>query len=559
MRPAARILIVEDEAVVAMDIRAQLEGLGYDVVGTAASAARGIELARVKAPDLILMDIQLAGERSGIEAADEIRHALNVPVVFLTAFADSVTLSKAKEVSPYGYIVKPFDEQDLKTAIEIALSRSAVERSLVRSRADLEAILDAQRQGAVVVDSGGSVAFVSRGAEALIRRSREDLLGRRWQETIPVERAILDRLVEQAGRQNAGPKKLRAQIEGVEPAVDLEIELVDDPRESSGFILFLYDVTDVSQLRNLLDEESVFERIIGSGKSMQAVFQLIQEISSVDSPVLIQGETGTGKELVARAIHQRSSRSGGPFIPVNCGALTTDLASSQLFGHRKGSFTGAISDHEGFFSAAHEGTLFLDEIGELPSTIQPTLLRALDDRGISPVGETVAREVDFRLVAATSRSLEDEIERQEFRSDLYYRLSVVRVVLPPLRERLEDLPILTRAFLAEARAKTGKQVFEVSTDTMSILLHYSWPGNVRQLKNALEFATIRASGPEVLPEHLPSEIGSEPVELSEDASEADRIRAALAQTRGNRQEAAKILGISRSTFYRWLERLDLED
>ena len=559
MKPQIRVLIVEDEAVVAMDIRSQLEKLGYQVVGTASTAGQGIEKAQASGPDLVLMDIQLAGVRDGIDAAGLIRKELKTPVVFLTAFADSATLARAKDVSPYGYIVKPFDEQDLQTAIEIALSRSQVERSLERSRSELMAILDSQRQGAIVIDPQGRISFVSRVAERILDCSKDGLVGVPWQEAIPVEDGVLDQLAGPSVGSTGSRQKVPVEIHRDGTLLHLELELVRDPRDQSGLILFLYDVSDVRQLRHLLDDEAVFERIIGTGKAMKSVFQLIEDVSGVDSPVLIQGETGTGKELVARAIHQLSQRSEGPFVPVNCGALTQELAASQLFGHRKGSFTGAISDHQGFFRAAQMGTLFLDEIGELPLPVQPALLRALDDQGVSPVGETVAQKVDFRLIAATSRSLESEIDRQNFRSDLYYRLSVVRVVTPPLRERLEDIPILTRAFLAEARAKTGKEVFEVSSDAMSVLLGYRWPGNVRQLKNALEFAMIRSQGPTVTPENLPPEIDPANSNAPEPASEIDRIRAALAQTRGNRREAAKLLGVSRSTFYRRLDSLGFEE
>jgi len=559
MSPRLRVLVVEDEAVVAMDIRSQLERLGYEVVGTASSAGKGVETARSSSPDLVLMDIQLAGDRDGIDAARQVRDELKIPVVFLTAFADEKTLAKAKEVSPYGYIVKPFDEQDLQTMIEIALSRSQAERSLEKSHANLMAILDSQRQGAIVIDAQDRITFVSRVAERMTGLARDELVGVPWKKALPLERGVFDRLTELATAPSGSRRKVPVEIRRQGSRFNIEIEIVEDPRNGAGFILFLYDVSEVSQLRSMLDEEAVFERIIGSGKAMQAVFQLIEEVSAVDSPVLIQGETGTGKEMVAQAIHHRSQRRQGPFVPVNCGALTPELAASQLFGHRKGSFTGAISNHKGFFAAAQGGTLLLDEIGELPLAVQPALLRALDDRGVSPVGETAAQEVDFRLLAATSRSLENEIDRQEFRSDLYYRLSVVRIVMPPLRDRFEDLPILARAFLAEARAKTGKEVYEVSSAAMSILLRYRWPGNVRQLRNALEFATIRAQGPEVTPENLPSEIDPTRVDIADSASDADRIRAALAQTRGNRRQAAKVLGISRSTLYRQLDRLGLKD
>lgn len=559
MNPQVRILIVEDEAVVAMDIRSQLERLGYEVVGTASTAGQGIEKARIAGPDLILMDIQLAGTRSGIDAAGLIRSEFRTPVVFLTAFADAGTLAKAKEVSPYGYIVKPFDEQDLKTAIEIALSRSRVERSLERGNAELTAILDSQRQGSIVVDPDGTVTFASLAARLLTGLAEGDLVGASWDQVLPIEAPARDRLRELAPGKSDSHQKIPVEIHRGQDSVSVEIEVVRDPRPGAGFILFLYDVSEVRNLRSMLDEEAVFERIIGSGDAMRAVFQLIREVGAVDSPVLIQGETGTGKELVARAVHQRSQRRERAFVPVNCGALTPELAASQLFGHRKGSFTGAISDHTGFFATADEGTLFLDEIGELPMSVQPSLLRALDDRRVAPVGETEAKEVDFRLIAATSRSLDREAAQQRFRSDLYYRLSVVRIVLPPLRDRLEDLPILARAFLAEARAKTGKEVHEISSEAMSMLLEYPWPGNIRQLRNALEFATIRARGAELVPENLPLDLAPSVAGIERSSSETDRIRAALAQTGGNRREAAKLLGISRSTFYRRLESLGIKD
>lgn len=558
MIPKARIGLVEDEVVVAMDIRAQLERLGYEVVSSARTASQGIAQARAERPDLVLMDIQLAGERDGISAAEEIRQSLAIPVVFLTAFADESSLERAKAVSPYGYIVKPLDEYDLETSIEVALSRARAEASLERSHADLMAVLDVQRQGSVAVDGEGRVSFLSQVAATMIDRPREEQLGRRWQEVLPLRRSTVDSLEEMLLRPAGRREKIAAELEADEGRRAVEIETVDDPRSEGRFILFLYDVSEVRQLRALLDRDSGFEKIIGTGKAMQAVFQLIRDLSAVDSPVLILGDTGTGKELVARAIHRLGHRQSKPFVPVNCGALTPELAASQLFGHRRGSFTGAIDDHRGLFRAANHGTLFLDEIGELPVSIQPALLRALDDGQITPVGETRAQAVDFRLVAATSRSLEHEIEQQIFRSDLYYRLAVAKIVLPPLRERLEDLPILVRSFLTEATARTGKSVTDVSSAAMALLLGHAWPGNVRELRNAVEFATIRARGSVIEPEDLAPELllGTTPPPPVGD--ESMRISAALEQTGGNRRRAAELLGMSRATFYRRLKSLGLK-
>ena len=558
MIPRARIGLVEDEVVVAMDIRAQLERLGYEVVSSARTASQGIAQARAERPDLVLMDIQLAGERDGISAAEEIRQRLAIPVVFLTAFADESSLERAKAVSPYGYIVKPLDEHDLETSIEVALSRARAEASLERSHADLMAVLDVQRQGTVAVDGEGRVSFLSQVAATMIDRPREEQLGRRWQEVLPLSRSIIDSLEEMLLRPDASREKIAAELEAAEGRRAVEIETVDDPRSEGRFILFLYDVSEVRQLRALLDKDSGFEKIIGTGKAMEGVFQLIRDLSAVDSPVLILGETGTGKELVARAIHRLGHRRAMPFVPVNCGALTPELAASQLFGHRRGSFTGAIDDHRGLFRAADQGTLFLDEIGELPSTIQPALLRALDDGEITPVGETRAHEVDFRLVAATSRSLDHEIEERSFRSDLYYRLAVARVELPPLRERLEDLPILVRSFLAETVARTGKSASGFSSAAMGLLLGHHWPGNVRELKNAVEFATIRTHGPRIEPEDLPPELRRKAASFQPTDDESQRILAALEQTGGNRRRAAELLGMSRATFYRRLTSLGLK-
>ena len=558
MIPNVRIGLVEDEVVVAMDIQAQLERLGYKVVSSARTASKGIAQARAERPDLVLMDIQLAGERDGISAAEEIRQSLAIPVVFLTAFADESSLDRAKEVSPYGYIVKPFDEHDLETTIEVALSRARAEASLERSHADLMAVLDAQRQGTVAVDGTGRVTFLSRVAASMIGMPREEQVGRRWQQVLPLGRSTVDAVEEMLQRPATGRAKIAAEFETEDNRDGVEIEIVDDPRSEGRFILFLYDVSELRQLRALLDRDSGFERIIGTGKAMQAVFQLIRDLSAVDSPVLILGETGTGKELVARAIHRLGHRQSKPFVPVNCGALTPELAASQLFGHRRGSFTGAIDDHRGLFRAANHGTLFLDEIGELPASIQPALLRALDDGQITPVGETRAQGVDFRLVAATSRSLEREIEQQVFRSDLYYRLAVAKIVLPPLRERLEDLPILVRSFLMETAARTGKSVTDVSSAAMGLLLGHQWPGNVRELKNVVEFATIRARGSQIEPEDLSPEqlLGTAPTPPAGD--EPKRILAALEQTGGNRRRAAELLGMSRATFYRRLKSLGLK-
>jgi DNA-binding NtrC family response regulator len=302
--------------------------------------------------------------------------------------------------------------------------------------------------------------------------------------------------------------------------------------------------------------------MIGKSKPMRQVFQLIQDVARVDSTVLIEGESGTGKELVARAIHQLSRRCNAPFVAINCAGLSDELAASQLFGHRRGAFTGAVNDQQGLFEAAHGGTLFLDEIGDLSLRVQSALLRVLEDNAVLPLGESRPRPVDVRVLTATHRDLVREAAEERFRQDLLYRIRVARVRLPALRQRREDIPILVRGFLADHRASTGKQVDAISDDGMAVLMECDWPGNVRELRNALEFAVVRSRGSILQTEDLPPELleqrtESEPGDAGLDAS--DQLRAALKRARGNRTRAAALLGISRATLYRRLQELGIEE
>ncbi|MCH5375163.1 MAG: sigma-54 dependent transcriptional regulator, partial [Planctomycetes bacterium] len=342
----------------------------------------------------------------------------------------------------------------------------------------------------------------------------------------------------------------------------LEVEIVDDPRDRQRRVLFIYDISPLFDLRRQLDENAAFEGLIGRSKSMQQVFQAIQELARVDSTVLIDGETGTGKELVARAIHQLSPRRASPFVAVNCAALNEDLAASQLFGHRRGAFTGAFDSQQGFFESARGGTLFLDEIGDLPLRVQTTLLRVLEENTVTPLGDPRPRPVDVRVLAATHQDLARETADRRFRKDLFYRIRVARISLPPLRDRREDVPLLVRAFLADHRAALGKWIDDVGDTTMAVIMAHDWPGNVRELRNALEFAVVRAKGSILQPADLPPELcephGAEGFDSAGMARE-DRIRAVLEQAQGNRTRAAALLGVSRATFYRRLRELGISD
>ena len=552
-----RILIVEDQAIVAIDIQSQLESLGYSVVGTAASAAEACRKVANAQPDLVLMDIHLDDSTDGIDAAARIRERHSIPVVFLTAYVDSATIKRAQRVEPYGYIVKPFSPRDLHTTIQMAIYKSRIDRELQRSHDDLLAILDTHRHGTVMLDERGRIIFLSRSGLDLLGCTSAAAQGREWSEVFPLSpehRAQVELLLH-----HSAPERIKVDVQfsgdPQQPRM-VEIEAHDDPRAPDRRILFLYDVSQLHDLRKLLDGKSQFENIIGKCSAIGEVWQLIRDFAQVDSTVLIEGETGSGKELVARAVHNQSHRSGQPFVALNCAGLSADLAASQLFGHRRGAFPGAVDDQVGLFESAQGGTLFLDEIGDLPSRIQMTLLRVLEEHQVMRLGESQTRAVDVRIIAASNRNLAEEAAEHRFRSDLLYRIRVARIKLPPLRERREDIPLLIRAFLAGHRATTGKAVDQVSDEARRLLLNYDWPGNVRELKNALEFSVVKATGTVIRPDDLPTEILADACadnlldRLSDD--KRDRLLLALERAGGNRKEAAHLLGISRATLYRRL-------
>jgi DNA-binding NtrC family response regulator len=558
-----RILVVEDEAIVALDIEERLKRLGYEVVGIVDSAADAIAQAGELRPDLVLMDVELRNGPDGIVAAERLRAEVGVPVVFLTAYADPETLDRAKRASPHGYVVKPFDERDLRATVEIALYRDGLDRALRRSREDLLAVLDVQRTGILLVDEAGRIAFANGAAARMLGADAHALADLLWPEGMGLTGEVWRRVETLFGMPGSERPKVVAQLESRGPRDwVVEIEVADDPRAPQRKIFILTDVSELHSLRRLLDEQARFHDLVGRSEEIKLVVRLVQQVARTDLTVVIEGETGTGKELVARAIHRESGRRDGPFVAINCAGLSEELAASQLFGHRRGAFTGAVSDSPGMFEAARGGTLFLDEIGELPLRVQTTLLRALDQRAVLRIGETQPRPVDVRIIAATNRELATEVAEGRFRADLLYRIRVGRIHLPPLRARRDDLPLLVRHALAEQRAVTGRSVDAVSDEAMQAMLAYDWPGNVRELQHTLGYAVIHCPGTTIELEDLPPEVleHARPVAAAADlpSDECERIVAALARTGGERKAAAVLLGISRATLYRRMAQHGIE-
>ena len=335
-------------------------------------------------------------------------------------------------------------------------------------------------------------------------------------------------------------------------------------------------ITDISELERLdrevdrlarqLDSQDGYHGIIGKSIAMQRVFQVIEKAAKSEAPVAIYGESGTGKELVAQAIHKLGDRKKKPFLQLNCAALNEALLESELFGHVKGAFTGAYRHRIGRFEAAHGGDIFLDEIGDLPESIQIKLLRVLETKQFERVGDQTTITVDVRIITATNKNLAEYIARKKFREDLFYRINVIPIYIPPLRERLDDIPLLVHAFVKRLRKKTGKEISGLSGAAMERLTNYSWPGNVRELKSALEYAFVICEQGVIAPSQLPPHFSDHMCESEmfplpgryENTQEKEALIKALQQCGGNQSKAAKFLGVSRGTVWNRMKKYSID-
>jgi len=325
-------------------------------------------------------------------------------------------------------------------------------------------------------------------------------------------------------------------------------------------------VQENKYLREQIDQEFNFNHIIGESPAMKEVYRMVKRVSNANSNVLITGPSGTGKELVARAIHSNSPRSSKPFIAINCGAIPKDLMESELFGHKKGAFTGAISDKDGVFVAANKGTVFLDEVGEIPVDQQVNLLRVIQEREVKPIGSNQMISFDTRIIAATNKNLEEEIEKGNFREDLYYRLNVVEIPLPTLQKRKEDIPLLAHHFIKKYSRELNRPVKGISSEAIGALMSYDWKGQVRELENIIERSVLLGDGDFITPDDLPGSIQESSNDFEYDADsledavqtfEKHHIISVLKRTEGNKAEAARLLGIDPSTLYRKMERMGI--
>jgi PAS domain S-box-containing protein len=424
-----------------------------------------------------------------------------------------------------------------------------------------EALVDLYPDDAVfVVDGDRRIRFWSEGATRLLGFRREDVVGEHCLKSNRCSNCVRGCGIAELGRVEDVPLTMfREDGERVRVRKTARAFFDDQGRFAGGIEVLRPDPS--APLPS--DDVSVFHGLVSRHVSMHAVFQRIAHVAESDATVLVEGEIGTGKELVARALHAQSPRAERAFVPVSCSALTESLAESTLFGHRPGALVGAAQDRAGLFAEAHGGTLFLDEVAELSPELQAKLLRVLEDKEIRPVGSTRPVPVDVRVVAATHRGLRAEVAKGRFREDLLFRLRVVPIEIPPLRSRPTDIEPLLWHFLEQEAARGGREVRRVEPEVMRTLLEYRWPGNVRELKNAIQYACAVGRGPHLSLRDLPTELqgsrrrpepASDSARVQSPPSEADterqRILWALSQEPHDLEAAAKLLGVSRATFWR---------
>ncbi|MDA3918754.1 MAG: sigma 54-interacting transcriptional regulator [Deltaproteobacteria bacterium] len=441
----------------------------------------------------------------------------------------------------------------------------------ILDRDNLNLVLDNLKLGIIVHTPDRTITVFNKEAQKITGYLKEEVIGKDchmvFQTPFCGQRCSF---CDNAPNFTSGTKEYPVNIitkDGFDRQLEMTVSAITDKEnEFKGVIASFKDVTETFNLSLKAENLSNFAGIIGKEKAMQEIFKQIRDVALYSYPVNVTGDTGTGKERVAYAIHDISSYGNGAFVPVNCGAIPEGIVESELFGHVKGAFSGAVKDRKGRFELADKGTLFLDEVAELPLKTQVKLLRFLEEGSFEKVGGEKKISVDVRIISATNKTLKDEVNKGKFREDLYYRLNVIPIHLPPLRHRKNDIPLLAAHFLKEAEHESPKAVPQLASEALDIMFDYHWPGNVRELKNVIQFSIVRSRGENILPSDLPVEITKgknltfQTVDRghsletipARDKLSFDSVKAAIKKTGGNKSKAARVLGVGRATLYRFL-------
>ena len=562
MRP--EILIVDDEEDIRFALKKMLDGEGFSVT-TAEDFDTASSALREKNYAIVLLDIIL-GKKTGIDLLSDMRKMeLECLVILITGAPSIDTAAEAVRLGAYDYIRKPIRKVTLLRVLNKAIEYKAVKDENRKYRLDLEAIFTSVKDAIISVDKNLEIIEYNDAAKTICGykengvkgKNINDLMGECSAKCLPAIKLTLSEM-QPVEVERIECKRLSLPFQIVSLSTS---PLIDHEGSFSGAIVVVKDETRIADLEQSLKERQMFHHIVGRNEKMQDIYAMINTLADVDSTVLITGESGTGKELVADALHYKGIREGKPIIKVNCTALSENLLESELFGHMKGSFTGAVTDKPGKFELADGGTIFLDEIGDISSSVQVKLLRVLESKDIERVGGLSPIKVDVRIVAATNRDLSYMVGKGEFREDLYYRLSVVEIFVPPLRDRIDDIPVLIDHFIPWLNNRFNKNVKSVSSKVLKIFLTHHWPGNIRELKHVLESAVVLSQSNIITEDDLPPKFMQSLIETSIDldgSNERLAIIQALNRTDWKKAKAARLLKISRTSLYQKIEKFNIK-
>ncbi len=553
-----RILLVDDEEGIRFALGALLKKEGYLVEGAACIREAKALLSAVNF-DLVLCDILLNSE-SGIDLLTDIKAAWPaIQVIMFTGRPELETAIRAVRQGAFDYLTKPVKYDNLSSVIRLALSHKQIREQAERYRADLDAIFRSIADAVIMIDTAGKLVRYNEAAHTICGYGDQQCDKEIATMETGCEGTCRDVIITslQEGKPSIVRRMECRRRTGKQRIVSLTVTPVADADQVvQGVVAVVRDETRLVQLEQSLSQREQFHGILGNHPSMHRVFAMIEALADLPTTVLINGESGTGKELVAAALHHGGCRSNAPYIKVNCSALSESLLESELFGHVRGAFTGAIADKKGRFERAHGGTIFLDEIGDISPAMQMRLLRVLQEMVVERVGDATPISIDVRVVTATNQNLEEKVQQGLFRRDLYYRLNVVKIKLPPLCERRDDIPLLMDHFLSHFTTRFDRTVSGFSDAVRSIFMRHSWPGNVRELEHAVEHACILCQTATIQSDDLPSELlhnQSPKSQLSlPQETPPHTLHDALILCNGNKSLAAKMLGISRRTVYRHL-------
>ncbi len=572
MKEVKSFLVKNKEAIVIPDGIAVI-GRDHNVIVFNEAACR---ITGFEEDEIIDKDFRIMFEKSGqdakliLESLEENRTFSNLSINLTdckgrikNVLASITPIHKEDEVLSVVFVFRNTKEM-------LAMAEEIEEKTLelIDQKNKLDAIFNSNIEGTFTIDNDWTVTSFNRSAEKITGFKKSEAIGKKCWEIFRsslcrngchMEQTILK------GKSTIGNELEIINRKGIKVPIRVNSGiLLNNKNQKIGAVETFIDLSEIKNLTDHLKTQFRFSNIIGSNKEMDKIFNLLESVAETDSSVLITGESGTGKELAARAIHLNSPRSTGPFIALNCSAFAETLIESELFGHEKGAFTGAISTKVGRFELAHNGTLFVDEVGDISLPVQTKLLRVLETRQFERVGGNKSISMNVRIIAATNKDLLKEISEGRFREDLYYRINVINIHLPPLRDRMDDFPLLINHFIKKYNDKFSKMITHFSPDAYELLENYSWPGNIRELENVIEHCFVLCKCDVIRKEHLPERIkhsakrepllGKNPIE----DAERKMILDVLNKHNGNRTNAAKELNINPSTLWRKMKRLGIK-